>query len=179
MPLYTRRGDKGTTGLLGNIRVPKSHLLLDIIGTIDEVDAALGVARSQCRVKENCEIIYQVQIDLWQLMADVASINDSPEKRRKTIAESHIIWMEDKIAELEKSFQLPNGFIVPGDSYPAALLDVSRTIARRAERRLVTYVEANDFHNPYVMQYLNRLSSLCYALELRELSWEKEQPKPS
>lgn len=170
MPFYTRRGDKGKTGLIGGIRVPKSELIVEILGTIDETDAALGVARSQCRVKENCEIIYKVQKDLWLLMADVASLCEAPEEQRAEMEEGHVKWLEDQIAQLEKSYTLPDGFIVPGDSYPAALLDVARTIARRAERRLVAYFQEQDIQRPVLLQYVNRLSSLCFALELRELS---------
>ena len=170
MPLYTRRGDQGTSNLIWGERISKSDMIFEVLGTIDEVDAALGVARSQCRRAQNCEILVKVQKDLWMLMADIASLSGSAEQQRNEIGDAHVQWIEDQIQSLEENFPMPNGFIVPGDSYPAALLDVARTIARRAERRMVSYVQGHSFHNPAVMRYLNRLSSLCYALELSELS---------
>ena len=174
MPIFTRKGDQGTTGLLGGKRISKSDTIMDVLGTIDEADAALGVARSQCCVNENCEIIQQAQRHLWQLMGDIASVGEDARFQRKSITEKHVLWLEEKIEFLSEASSPQKGFIVPGDSYPAALLDVARTVVRRAERCMVAYTCDTAFHNPYVLQYLNRLSSLCYALELRELTGRDE-----
>ncbi|MCE5206883.1 MAG: cob(I)yrinic acid a,c-diamide adenosyltransferase [Chloroflexi bacterium] len=170
MSLFTRNGDQGSTGLLGGSRVSKNDLIMEVLGTLDEVDASLGVARSQCSGAKNCEILLQIQKDLWLLMADIASIDVTENRRRNTIDESHIEWLEQTIVTLSEQFEKPDRLIVPGDVYSAALLDVSRTIVRRAERRFVDLLAVRDFHNPHILPYLNRLSSLCFTLELSELA---------
>ena len=170
MSLFTRNGDQGSTGLLGGSRVSKNDLIMEVLGTLDEVDASLGVARSQCRGAKNCEILLQIQKDLWLLMADIASIDETENRRRNTITEGHIEWLEQTIVILSEQFEKPDRLIVPGDVYSAALLDVSRTIVRRAERRFVDLLAVRDFHNPNILPYLNRLSSLCFTLELSELA---------
>lgn len=175
MSLFTRNGDQGTTGLLGGSRVSKNDLIMEVLGTLDEVDASLGVARSQCLAAMNGEILLQVQRDLWLLMADIASMDMVENKRQSAITESHIEWVEQTIIRLSDQFEKPNKLIVPGDVYSAALLDVSRTIVRRAERRFVDLLAVRDFHNPHILPYLNRLSSLCFTLELCELEAAKEE----
>jgi cob(I)alamin adenosyltransferase len=175
MNLFTRRGDQGSTGLLGGTRIRKNDLIMEVLGTLDEVDASLGVARSQSKSDMNGEIILQVQKDLWLLMADIASIDMPENNRRKSITEEHIVWIENKITELSNYFEKPNKLIVPGDTYSSALLDVSRATTRRAERRFVDLLAERDFHNPHILPYLNRLSSLCFTLEMNELAESKER----
>lgn len=170
MSWFSRKGDQGFTGLLGGERVAKNDPVFEVLGTLDEADAALGVARSQCKSRTNAEILFKVQKDLWLLMADIASADASEDKKRSVIDESHIQWLEDTIETLSTQFEKPKGLIVPGDVYPAALLDVSRTIIRRAERRFIDLVSIRNFHNPIILSYLNRLSSLCFTLEISELT---------
>ncbi len=170
MVMFTGRGDQGETGLLGGGRVSKSDLIIETLGAIDEAGAALGVARSQCQSPGNAEIIHQVQRDLGILMADVASSYEESERRWKQIEERHVSWLEEKIELLSAQLPSQKGFIIPGDTYSAALLDVARAVVRRAERRMITFDQNVKFHNPQVLRYLNRLSSLCYALERSELN---------
>ena len=170
MPINRHTGDQGSTGVLGGKRVSKSDLIVEVLGSIDEANAVLGVARSTCRASESGEIILHIQQHLWKLMADVASAMSSPEHQGREIGAEHIRWLEEKIEHLSSLVTVPDGFLVPGDSYPAAVLDLARTVVRRAERRLVAFAQ-EGLHNPFVLQYLNRLSSLCYMLELQELNW--------
>lgn len=173
MTLFTRKGDQGSTGLLGGSRVRKNDLIMDVLGTLDEVSASLGVARSQCLSASNADIILKVQKDLWLLLGDIAGIDMDENKRAKAIEQTHIDWIENTIAALSADFQKPNHFIIPGDVYSAALLDASRTIVRRAERRFVDLLTVREFHNPHILPYLNRLSSLLFSLELSELAYSQ------
>jgi cob(I)alamin adenosyltransferase len=174
VPLYTRHGDRGTTGLIGGMRVSKGDLIIEILGSIDEADASLGIARSVCEIPASCEIIFKVQQDLYLFMADIASMKEDSEKKRWMIDEEHVLWIEKQIEDLNQYYETPKKFLIPGDTYPAAMLDFARTVVRRAERRLVSLHEASGFPNPWGMKYLNRLSSLCYALELRNLHYEQD-----
>lgn len=175
MPFYTRTGDQGTSGILSGNRFKKDDLIFEALGTIDEADAWLGVARSQCKTGLCKQILRQVQQDLWLLMADVASIDKKEKFRENYIGEEHLQQVEKFIEQLAATYDTPKGFIIPGDVYSAGLLDVARTIVRRAERRFIALQAEHAFHNPHVMPYLNRLSSLCYALELSELQAGREE----
>ena len=170
MLFYTRHGDKGETGLLGSGRVAKNNVVIETLGAIDEAGAALAVARSQCRKPGNAEILLQIQRDLGLLLADVASSYAEPDNQWKKIEEQHVNWVEEQIDLLENTLPKMKGFIIPGDRYSAALLDVARTVVRRAERRMVALDQMVHFHNPQVLRYLNRLSSLCFVLERSELT---------
>ncbi|NMB89199.1 MAG: ATP:cob(I)alamin adenosyltransferase, partial [Chloroflexi bacterium] len=109
----------------------------------------------------------QVQRDLYRVMGEVAATPDQAEKFRAIGAEQ-VGWLEESIERLQVGVEMPGEFIVPGDTLPAAMLDVARTIARRAERRLVELFHQGELGNPELLRYLNRLSSLCYVIELKE-----------
>jgi len=164
---YTRKGDDGTTGLLGEGRVRKDAPRLEAVGTLDEANAALGLARSICQALESSEILLTVQRDLYSLMAEVAATPENAEKFR-SIDHSRVSWLETQIGVLEQSVSPTNEFIVPGDSPSGAALDLARTIVRRAERRLTSLQLSGELENPDLLRYLNRLSSLCFVLELLE-----------
>ncbi len=133
---YTSRGDDGFTGLLKEGRVPKSDPLLSALGVLDEANAALGLARSTAKNPESKEIILAVQRDLYLLMAEVSSSPENSDVFRK-IDPDKIMWLESKIDTLSQTLEMPKEFIVPGDSYSAAVIDLARTVVRRAERQLV------------------------------------------
>ncbi len=166
MPFYTRRGDDGTTGLLGKGRVPKNDRRIEALGTLDEASAALGLARA-ATVDERCgPLLLQAQRDLYSLMAEIASTAETAGQFHFDAA--RVAWLEQQISLLEKTVQMPEEFIVPGDSLGGAALSVSRSVVRRAERRVVELVGGDRSANPALQQYLNRLSSLLFVLELVE-----------
>lgn len=164
---YTRRGDDGTTGILGGGRLPKDHPRPEAVGTIDEANAALGLARSSCKTDQSAEIILAVQRDLYGLMGEVAATPENAERFRVIDAE-RVEWLEAQIEHLSKSVEPQSEFIVPGDTHAGAALDLARTVVRRAERRLTTLWREDEIENPELLRYLNRLSSLCFVLELFE-----------
>lgn len=164
---YTRGGDDGFTGLLGPGRVAKEDLRLEAVGSVDELNAALGVARSLVRSSEGPELILQIQRDLYGLMAELAA---TPENRARfqKINAARVQWLEAQIEVLSAVVDVPEEFIVPGDSVEGAFLDLARTVTRRAERRVAALVHEGSVENIELLRYLNRLSSLCFVLELRE-----------
>jgi cob(I)alamin adenosyltransferase len=164
---YTRRGDDGTTGLLGGGRVPKDNPRPETVGTIDEANAALGLARATCQATQSSEIILTIQRDLYSAMGEVAATQGNAERFR-IINEKRVDWLEAQIEMLSQSIEPPKEFIVPGDTPAGAALDLARTIIRRAERRLVSLWRDEQIENRQLLRYFNRLSSLCFALELLE-----------
>ncbi len=166
MPFYTRRGDDGTTGLLGKGRVPKSDSRIEALGTLDEASAALGLARAAV-VDARCgPLLLQSQRDLYLLMAEVASTAENAGQFHFEAA--RVEWLEHEIEQLEKTVGMPEEFIIPGDSLGGAALSVARAVVRRAERRLVELTGRDKDANPALQHYLNRLSSLLFVLELVE-----------
>ena len=166
MSFYTRRGDDGTTGLLGKGRVPKNDARIDTLGDLDEASAALGLARASVRDERCGPLLLQAQRDLYLLMAEVAS---SPENADQSHFDpARVAWLEAQIDELGRTVELPREFIVPGDSTAGAALSLARAVVRRAERRLVELLQPDRTANAALQQYLNRLSSLLFVLELIE-----------
>jgi len=164
---YTRSGDDGKTGQLGEGRLPKYHPKVEALGTLDEVSASLGLARALCKAAQNGPLLIEVQRDLYAIMAEVAATPENVERFRG-IDTARIQWLESKIDSIAASAPIPAEFILPGDSLAGAALSLARTIVRRAERRLAELLDKGEIQNPLPMQYLNRLSSLCFAMELLE-----------
>jgi cob(I)alamin adenosyltransferase len=166
-PLFTRTGDDGKTGLLGEGRLPKSHPRMETLGTLDEASAALGLARSLCKAEQTSPLLVEAQRDLYALMAEVAATPENAAQFR-TLDSGRVQWLESQAEAISALVPLPDEFILPGDSPGAAALSLARTIVRRAERRLVGLLDQGEIENQVSLQYLNRLSSLCFALELLE-----------
>lgn len=164
---FTRRGDDGTTGLLGEGRVSKSDLIMETLGTVDEATASLGLARVFCQTEEAQGWILQIQRQLYGLMAEVAATPETA-GRFHSIEEQQVLWLEEQTRTVASKAPMPKEFIVPGDSAAGAVLDVARTVVRRAERRLVELAERGWVNNPAMVRYLNRLSSFLFALEIYE-----------
>jgi cob(I)alamin adenosyltransferase len=164
MKIYTRKGDDGTTGLYGGGRVAKDAVAPEAYGTVDEAQAAIGLARSECdRAGELDTLLVAVERDLWILMAELATDEGN---RHKLVAGTSLVspemvaHLETVIDDITGRFDLPAEFVVPGESRLAALLDVARTVVRRAERRAV----AASVEGSQVGPYLNRLSDLLWTL---------------
>jgi len=168
---FTRTGDEGYTGLLGEGRVPKYHLRTEALGTVDEATAALGLARSMSRAPQIAPVILQVQRDLYKLMAEVAA---TPENAATfhAIDEARVLWLEEQTNAISERVNIPQEFIIPGDTAAGAALDLARTVVRRAERRVAELVHQGEVGNKELVRYLNRLSSLIFVLELMENQYE-------
>jgi cob(I)alamin adenosyltransferase len=164
---YTRSGDDGNTGLLGEGRVPKYHPQPEAVGTIDEASAALGVARAAARASQTSPLLLVVQRDLYMAMAEIAAAPDNAYRFRKIDAD-RVAWLEEQIESISALVKMPDEFIVPGDSPSGAAISLARTIVRRAERRVAKLFHEHVIDNAELLRYLNRLSSLCFILELLE-----------
>ncbi len=166
-PIYTRAGDDGTTGTLGGIRLPKYHPRLETLGVLDEASAALGLARAQSKDPQTENLLKGVQRDLYTIMAEVAA---APENagQFQTMASQRVQWLESQVDAMIKLAPIPAEFILPGDSLAGAALDLARTIVRRAERRVAELLDQGEIKNRVLLLYLNRLSSLCFAMEVFE-----------
>jgi cob(I)alamin adenosyltransferase len=163
----THLGDDGTTGLLGDGRLPKHHPRIEALGSLDEASAAIGLARAFSRAPQTGPVLMQVQRDLYAGMAEVGA---SPENaaRFRTLGPARLDWLDSQTEAISVVAPAPAEFILPGDSQPGAFLDQARTVVRRAERRLAELLDRGEFENLVLLQYLNRLSSLLFALELLE-----------
>lgn len=164
MKVYTKTGDKGTTGLLTGERIDKDSLRVEAYGIVDEINSALGLARVWCCKNENKDIIYSVQKMLMMVMADLASVN----KESYYITEAHVKQLEQYIDALDAKLAPLKEFIIPGGSAGAAALDLARTTARRGERQTIKLSKQEDV-NEQVLIALNRLSDLCFMLSRAEL----------
>jgi len=168
MPLfYSRDGDDGMSGLLGEERLPKYHLRMETLGTLDEASAALGLARSLCRASQSAPLLLEAQRDLYRMMAEVAAEPGNAD-RFQAIGAERVVWLEQMTDTLATTVNVPAEFIIPGDTPASAALSLARTVIRRAERRVAELFDKREITNPESLRYLNRLSSLCFALELLE-----------
>ena len=168
--VYTRTGDKGTTGLYTGERVPKTSLRVEAYGTVDEISSALGLARATARRQDVKGTILKVQQLLMVLMSDIASLN-LPER---PIKEEHVKLFEDTIDKYDAMLEPLTHFIMPGATTGEAALNIARTTCRRAERCVLRLNEVEPI-NPQVLIVLNRLSDLCFILGRVEAEVSEER----
>jgi cob(I)alamin adenosyltransferase len=164
---YTQTGDDGYTGLLGEGRALKFDQRIETIGAIDEANAAIGFARSLSLAPETISTLKTAQKDLYHIMAEIAATPENA-PRFRMITSERVEWLENQIDLISQQITIPDEFIVPGDSRSGAAVDLSRTIIRRAERCISELMFQKLIENRELLRYMNRLSSLCFALELLE-----------
>ena len=175
--IYTRTGDKGTTGLANGDRVAKNHTRIDAYGIVDETNASLGLvlhALEQEGPNKEDDIdlqamILRIQNDLFDLGADLSTpqIPGAPEPEHPPlrITQAQVTRLETEIDLLNKDLSPLRSFVLPGGSLTAAHLHVARTISRRAERQMVTLSEMdNEIVSEQAMQYINRLSDHLFVM---------------
>jgi cob(I)alamin adenosyltransferase len=160
----TGTGDTGYTGLLGDQRVAKYDPRPDTFGTVDEATSALGLARAMSKDPKVKQIIYQIQQELYLLMGELATPPENYEKMGLHMTIEHVKRLEQVEEQLKQEVEIPNKFIIPGDSLDGAALDLARTIIRRAERMAVKLLHDGVISNGEVVRYLNRLSDLVFIL---------------
>jgi cob(I)alamin adenosyltransferase len=165
--LYTRTGDDGFTGLLGEGRVAKYMPQPEAYGTVDEASAAMGIARASALSTRSKELLLAAQRDLYRMMAELAATQQVAAQFR-AIDSARVQWLESETDAVTALIQLPHEFVVPGDTLSGAYLDLARTIVRRAERIVVRLVHDGLVDNVELVRYLNRLSSLLFVLSLYE-----------
>jgi len=165
LKIYTRTGDEGETGLIDGSRIGKDTLRVECYGEVDEVNACLGVVRSQGGDAPRDALLAQIQKDLFALGAQLADpqARVGGRKPKAAVTPAHVKRLEDAIDAAEASLPPLRAFILPGGSPAGALLHFSRTVCRRAERRVVALARQDEV-DPLVVAYLNRLSDLLFVL---------------
>ena len=166
MKIYTRTGDSGDTGLFGGGRVPKDHPRVAAYGDVDELNAAIGVARATGPLPRIDEVLVPVQRDLFA----IGSLLATPDREKMAqhlekaqVTDARIAELERAIDDCERELEPLRAFILPGGTPRASALHVARTVCRRAERSVVALRRDEDLPEIVVI-YLNRLSDLLFML---------------
>lgn len=167
MSIATRTGDKGTTGLMYGRRVDKFDLRVETYGTVDELNAALGMARAQAELPLVQTELLLIQKQLVTLMGELAVAPEDAERYRNDkypkLEPAMLQHLDDLVAQIEKEKITFDGWATPGASVASAALDVARTVCRRAERLVAKLAAANEI-DLLVIRYLNRLSDLLWLM---------------
>ncbi|GAA2182791.1 two-domain cob(I)yrinic acid a,c-diamide adenosyltransferase PduO [Brooklawnia cerclae] len=161
--VYTRTGDKGTTGLFGGSRVSKQDVAVEAYGTVDEANSSIGEAKALSPDEATREALHGIQQRLFMLAAELASDEKGREQLTGTITGADISSLETLIDRCLAETGPQRAFVIPGRDVPSAALHRARTVTRRAERRVLTMAETRPVR-PEVVRYLNRLSDALYAL---------------
>ena len=169
MSIVTKTGDQGETSLMYGRRVAKSDPRVDAYGCVDELNAALGLARSLCQQPFVAEQILAAQKDLITVMGELATAREDIDRYVKDGFKLTTAEMVDRLAavifDLEKDKSLyPKDWVIPGGNTVSAALDLARTTCRRAERRVSGLMSEDIVFNAEIVRYLNRLSDLCWIL---------------
>jgi cob(I)alamin adenosyltransferase len=155
-PVSTGRGDDGTTTLLGSGRMGKSDPRIVALGDVDEASSFMGLARAEAG-EEVGALLLELQRLLYRVMGDVAM-----PKEENVVGEGDLALVDRALAHWRDRTEIPKEFVVPGESRPGALLDVARSVVRRAERSLVAAGYASE--HPYAVRVVNRLSDLLFVV---------------
>jgi cob(I)alamin adenosyltransferase len=166
--ICTKTGDKGTTGLMYNRRIPKTHPRLEAYGTVDELNAALGLARANNKHEFVTSKLFQLQKSLVDLMGELATdkadLDRYAKDGYKIIGPEFATDLELWIQEIEAQKVSFRHWATPGATPESAALDLARTIARRAERRVEDLLHTAEIENRHIQIYLNRVSDLLWLL---------------
>ena len=162
MKIYTRTGDDGTTGLLGASRVPKHDARVEAYGSVDELNASLGMAAALDSERWLAADLAIIQASLFQVGAELATVDESVLQKLTRVADEDIAALEGVIDRLETGLPPLTKFILPGGTPLAAQIHLARTVCRRAERR-VTALSQSVRVDARIVKYLNRLADLLFV----------------
>ncbi len=161
MSIATKRGDGGQTGLAGGIRVSKADLRVEAYGSVDELNCALGFARSICQQKDIAEWTETIQRTLFRVGSALATPPDS-KKEPPSISTEDIDMLTELVHQIEDTEGILSDWSLPGAHTESAAYEVARTVCRRAERAAVRFVESGGVVQPTILPYLNRLSDVIW-----------------
>ncbi len=163
--IYTKGGDKGETGLFGGKRVPKSSVRIEAYGTIDELNSFIGLAITEVKSEDVKKLLQNIQDQLFTVGADLAAPENEVDKKHPVLRVPKEFFedTEKEIDRYDAQLKPLQNFILPGGSKPAALLNVCRTVCRRAERRVVALSETAEIGGNIII-FLNRLNDLFFVL---------------
>ncbi|HQE11366.1 MAG TPA: cob(I)yrinic acid a,c-diamide adenosyltransferase [Flavipsychrobacter sp.] len=163
--IYTKTGDKGSTSLIGGVRVPKSHIRIEAYGTVDELNSYLGVVSDSLQDTLLKEWLREIQDRLFTIGSVLATNPDKEVKMKlPDLHDTDIEWLEKNIDTMNETLPEMRSFILPGGYLPASHTHVARCICRRAERICVGMVQQEDVVPDLVIKYLNRLSDFLFVV---------------
>jgi cob(I)alamin adenosyltransferase len=168
MSIVTKTGDQGSTALMYNRRVSKCHPRVEAYGAVDELNAALGLARASAHQALVQDSLVRIQKDLVGLMGELATaVEDLPRYVKDgflLVTSAQTLQLEQLIQTIEAQVGSFHGWATPGADPASATVDIARTVCRRAERRVCELQSSNQLHNPEIIIYLNRLSDLLWLM---------------
>lgn len=181
MKVYTRKGDKGTTGLIGGTRVPKHSLRIESYGTVDELNSYIGLLRDKAISDDDKKDLIEIQDRLFTLGSLLAEDKEKSKMKLPQIHQKDIDFLENKIDLMDTELPPMKSFILPGGHETVSFCHITRCVCRRAER-LVTALSDEVELNELILSYLNRLSDYLFVysrflslkLNAEEIPW---QPK--
>ncbi|WP_437888823.1 two-domain cob(I)yrinic acid a,c-diamide adenosyltransferase PduO [Phytobacter sp. V91] len=174
MAIYTRTGDAGTTALFSGQRVSKTHPRVEAYGTLDELNSALSLCACAVRSPEARALLEKIELQIFWFCAELASESETPSPKQRYISTEEIDALEQAIDAAMAKIDSVHSFILPGRCEAAARLHFARTLARRAERRLVELNEQINVRQ-VLLRYINRLSDCLFALARFEDNLEHQQ----
>lgn len=164
--VYTKAGDGGDTSLVGGDRVPKDSLRIDCYGTVDEVNAAIGLVRTALAASAARDallpILTRIQNELFNLGAELATPDAARRARQPAIEARHVVAIEADIDRFNEQLEPLRSFVLPGGGWVSAYCHLARTVCRRAER-LVVRLAREDSVGDHAVAYLNRLSDALFV----------------
>lgn len=175
MKIYTRKGDDGTTSLIGGSRVPKYDLRIESYGTVDELNAHLGLIREDEAAQEYRSILKEIQDNLFIVGSILAHDPVDTSFQPPQIKDSDIELLELSIDKMNEDLPTLKNFVLPGGHPANAMAHIARCVCRRAERRAVELSSQSQLA-PIIIQYLNRLSDWLFVLS-RTLSYSTGSPE--
>jgi len=163
MKVYTKTGDKGETSLFGGKRVLKSNVRIEAYGTSDELNAWIGLIRSQ-KIKENhIKVLVEIQDRIFTLGAQLAADPDKPKLKLPKIEEGDILYLENEMDSMDTHLPPMTKFTLPGGNDVVSYCHIARTVCRRCERLIIELNQTADV-NDLVIKYVNRLSDYLFVL---------------
>jgi len=163
--IYTKTGDKGSTSLIGGVRVPKNHIRIESYGTVDELNSFLGMVNDMCNNEKINGWIREIQDRLFTVGSVLATNPDKEVKMKlPDVHEEDVLWLENKMDEMNADLPEMRSFILPGGNLAASTCHVARCVCRRAERLCVTMQEQDEYIPELIIKYLNRLSDFLFVL---------------
>lgn len=178
MKIYTKTGDRGETALFGGKRLPKDDLRIEAYGTVDELNAHIGMLRDLAvEFEAECQTLVEIQDRLFTIGSTLASDPDKTNLKTPKIHEEDVTFLEDEIDRLNESLPPMRSFVLPGGHPVVSQSHIARCVCRRAERRAVSLGAQADVET-LVVQYLNRLSDYLFVLSRWTASQKKAKETP-
>ncbi|MFT3701131.1 MAG: cob(I)yrinic acid a,c-diamide adenosyltransferase [Agriterribacter sp.] len=163
--IYTKTGDKGTTSLIGGSKVLKSHLRIEAYGTVDELNAHIGLCKDVLSDEPSMQVLHTIQENLFTVGALMACEAGKETKMKlPNISEEDVVLLEEEIDRMETSLTPLKTFILPGGHISVSYLHIARCVCRRAERCYVRLGEEENAVDDTILKYLNRLSDYLFVL---------------